>query len=375
MCFSQESPTINSLGLYEKEFSKEIKKGTIRIGIVGGSVANLMVQTSKNIMVDELVKSGQFEGREIEIINLAIPGFKQPQQVNLIVYLISLGYRFDAIADVAGLNEIYLSRHYNIRYQTSYAYPSVIAWYPSPAKLLGRSINSKSLDTTSGFLPELLEAESYLRLSAILVPTQSVWANSAFVRWISLALVLRAEQRVRAFQRQEAAGSSSSSFSAAEREFVYGVKANDQCSDPNCTDERVRLWVNGAVISNSFLKEIGIRYFEVLQPNPYTVPRQTLPEQDRRRLNDDFGWELSDDVAWKEIQAHIIEFARSDAAMKAIDLSDPGMVFADVAGGVLVDGCCHLNRAGYDALGREIASYIAANWAPQLQQARSLSSP
>ena len=350
MCVSGARTPINSLGLYEKEFAKVPTSNTVRIGIVGGSVANLMVQTSRDLLTATLQKSASLDGHAVEILNLAIPGFKQPQQTNLIVYLLTQGYHFDAIVNIAGLNEVYLSRHYNMKFGAAYSYPFIVHWYPSPPKVLS--------DQYSRTSEQLQETEDNLALSVALSPTNSFLANLAFVRWIALSGIHYFENNLLKLQKDTV----EHPIHMADKDHSYGAKTNDRCADPKCVEDRALLWLNGALMTDAILKIKGIRYFEILQPNHYTVPRSTLSVSDRNRLNDEFGWERSDMEAWTKIQNYIAEFSNARTHVKAIDLSDPHKTFNNAKEGVLVDACCHLNRVGYDALAIQVGSFISSNW-------------
>ena len=97
------------------------------IAIVGGSFAHgIAAGEGGKILVDKLTKSGNLNGKEPEIVNLALPGMKQPQQLFIINYFLSLGFHFDIILNIDGFNEIVLPVAENIKSETNVFYPR--AW-------------------------------------------------------------------------------------------------------------------------------------------------------------------------------------------------------------------------------------------------------
>ncbi|MFM7869738.1 MAG: hypothetical protein ACKPHU_36420, partial [Planctomycetaceae bacterium] len=56
-------------------------------------------------------------------MRLALPGYKQPQQLMALNYVLSLGGEFDAVLNIDGFNDGALSILENARQKTSIAYP------------------------------------------------------------------------------------------------------------------------------------------------------------------------------------------------------------------------------------------------------------
>ena len=163
MCVGAKNTSINSLGFYGPELRRERPRKTIRIGVTGGSMANLFVQNSGADLGEALNRFDLFRGSNIEIINLAIPAYKQPQQLFTIQTLILAGYKFDAIINIGGVNELYHAK-LNMLNDTAFIFPSRNPWATSDA-----------LGTREG-----RRAKSELFVSAMDAPT-TVLADSILV--------------------------------------------------------------------------------------------------------------------------------------------------------------------------------------------------
>ena len=76
------------------------------MAVFGGSVADQLVKTGGDVLSETLEERGPFRGRRIEVINLALGGYKQPQQLLVLATLLALGAQFDAVVNLDGFNEI-----------------------------------------------------------------------------------------------------------------------------------------------------------------------------------------------------------------------------------------------------------------------------
>lgn len=61
------------------------------VGIFGGSVAAHMAVRAKETLVDELSRCASLEGREVIVNSVSQGGYKQPQQLMALSYILALG--------------------------------------------------------------------------------------------------------------------------------------------------------------------------------------------------------------------------------------------------------------------------------------------
>lgn len=347
MCVSKSARPINSLGLYENEFSLEPDVNTIRIGIIGGSVANLLMQSSKHQIESEIRNSGIFPGKKLELLNLAIPGFKQPQQTNLILLLMGMGYKFDAILEISGLNEVYLSRHYNIQTGASYSYPFVYHWTANFPMATSAELQS--------LLPESWNHNKRKLKRVLSLAPDGILSNSRLVR---LVFGSRLKSRFNSLASDVSDIMKSKVSKDSLHKFVYGTELNKKCSTQFCTKERADLWEKSVRSANVILSENNTKYFIMLQPNHYVAKPDEIGLGDREMMSDQFGWDDSDTEAWNTMRKSL--FNLSTRGIKTSDLSKPYIFSGNSQ--VLLDSCCHLNQNGYDILAKNVAKVLIEQW-------------
>ena len=101
--------------LAEHSLTENISYGNqnkFRLLILGGSVATHLSRRAsvKRSFENAIYRSKlrkKFTGG-VEVFNAALGGYKQPQQLNILSFLLLQGYRFDAVVNLAGFNEIAL---------------------------------------------------------------------------------------------------------------------------------------------------------------------------------------------------------------------------------------------------------------------------
>ena len=79
----------------------------LHVAILGGSVAVGTVNgTAPNLYARLLGRLPQFQGKKINIHNLALGGYHQPQQLMSLAYYYSIGAEFDLVINLDGFNEV-----------------------------------------------------------------------------------------------------------------------------------------------------------------------------------------------------------------------------------------------------------------------------
>jgi hypothetical protein len=80
----------------------------IFVGIFGGSVAGALAYRMQETpaFVDAIRAIPRFAGKQIRVVSFALGGYKQPQQLMVLAYYLSLGQPLDVVVNVDGFNEI-----------------------------------------------------------------------------------------------------------------------------------------------------------------------------------------------------------------------------------------------------------------------------
>lgn len=93
------------------------------VGICGGSVAWHMSCAAETLVKKRLAEIPQYRGREVILVRLAQPGYKQPQGLFALSYFLFMGAEFDLILNLDGYNEIALPAAENFASMTALDYP------------------------------------------------------------------------------------------------------------------------------------------------------------------------------------------------------------------------------------------------------------
>ncbi|MBS0205756.1 MAG: hypothetical protein JSS49_22875 [Planctomycetes bacterium] len=78
------------------------------VGITGGAAARRISVQATDVLSREISTFPEFAGRTCHFVRLAADGFKQPQQLMILNYLLSQGAEFDLLINLDGLNEVVL---------------------------------------------------------------------------------------------------------------------------------------------------------------------------------------------------------------------------------------------------------------------------
>src|SRR5260221_10370312 len=78
------------------------------VALMGGSVARQLTELGGAALVSELERVPRFKGKKVVLVGLNLGGFKQPQQLMTLSYLLTLGAEFDVVINVDGFNEVAL---------------------------------------------------------------------------------------------------------------------------------------------------------------------------------------------------------------------------------------------------------------------------
>ena len=80
---------------------------TYLVGIFGGSFAHqaAMVEERSNILKDGLSQALP-DNKRVVVLNMALDGYHQPQQLMVLIYHLARGVKFDLVINIDGFNEI-----------------------------------------------------------------------------------------------------------------------------------------------------------------------------------------------------------------------------------------------------------------------------
>ncbi|MFN7974336.1 MAG: hypothetical protein U0166_18640 [Acidobacteriota bacterium] len=298
--------------------------GAFVVGIFGGSVAEQLAEGAGGPALREaLSASGKLAGRPVEIVDLAMSGYKQPQQLMTLAYFYANGARFDVVANLDGFNEVAIAAFENAARGAPAAYPRYWSRY------------NEKLD------PEALSRGSMI----IATRERRRAAASAFVAWPLAWSPTAALIWQRWDQRQR----------GKEQEHQLWLLAHAAASPPwkpeGREPELVRIWADASIQMQRLAAANGARYFHFLQPNIHVDGSKPLTEKE----------------AWREWHPYrpfaragypLLRSRGAELTGQGVRFTDLTMAFAEVREPIYVDACCHVNDEGNRILASRIAAAI-----------------
>jgi len=305
------------------------------VGLFGGSVADILSASGAEALAAELAKAPGFGQREIVIVSAAAPGYKQPQALMALNYLLLLGAHFDFVVNLDGVNELSLPATELTPLGVAPHYPR--GWYtrtsnldPERSLALGRTMMLEQLRRRSARLFSRVPLR--LSLTAGLVWLVGDRALTSFMADAERSLGNRPE-----------------GYDPQAQGPLLGRGASERV-------KATRVWSRSSIQMARLCEGFGIRYAHFLQPNQYVPDSKPLGEEERRiayrpdspiRAPIERGYPALRE-AGESLRAEGVTF---------VDLSE---VFRDVEQPVYADDCCHLNQEGNKQLGAAIGRALAA---------------
>jgi hypothetical protein len=309
--------------------------------VCGGSVAQAFEELGgAAALLDRLATLPGAAGKRVHVGSVAMGGFKQPQQLLAVTYLLSLGFRFDLVVNLDGFNEATLGPSENVPRHVASFFP----------RLWGLRVE----DTPDRRRQSMMGETRYLR------ERRWRWARAfdrPLLRWSATAGLLwrlgdrRLAGRIAALERaivEEAPGTQSWAIApplpAGGREQLVA--------------EVVAVWRESSLQLSRLARANGARYFHFLQPNQYLANSKPMGDGERAIA----VHERSPSQRWVGRVYPKMIAAGPDLRAAGVAFFDMTQVFAHVAEPLYTDNCCHFSPDGYRILGTAMAEAIAGDW-------------
>lgn len=345
----------NAYGFLGKNTVLKRQKDTVIVGVFGGSVAWYVYEDARDHLISELQTIPEYRGKKIEIVSVAVGGYKQPQQVLALNYIMSLGGEFDVIINIDGFNEAALPYSDNFSAQ-------ITSYFPRHWNIYSR----KAIDLpTTTIMGEMLTVKQQ-RQSWLAIFQPSILKNSH----ISLLIWKLGDQN---FERQLITLNSQleETLNAQEKTFQI-VGPNPPQSKEQIFSESVDVWKRSSLQMAQLAQANGARYYHVLQPNQYLPNSKVLTPTEQRSA---YISGLPDDSAFLHAYKYkeAVEKVYPSMRVAGDELSrEYGVAFLDMtqvfkgnSQTIYVDPCCHYNVYGTNlfvtAIVQNIRSDISAH--------------
>lgn len=336
---SERNKQISNFGFRDRAAPLHVRRpDKIIVGILGGSVAEQFGDRGATTLKAELQKSPAFAGKEIVFVRLGLSGYKQPQQLLAVGYLLSLGGQFDILINLDGFNEVVLPIVENVPHH-------VFAGYPRSWHLRISQESDVAIMSAVGRIAYLKEqATGWAR-----------WArNKPFCYSATAALAWRV-------YHDRAAGAVSTAYrelndlKASRNDFAASGPPQKFADEDELYEQCVQIWKRSSLQLHGVCQANGIRYYHFLQPNQYVPDSKDITEETRSS-----AWE-QDYLARTPVEKGYPLLVREGGNLTAagVSFTDLTQLFRDHPELIYKDACCHLNDHGNDLMAQKIAEVIS----------------
>ena len=317
------------------------------IGVTGGSVAWQMTVGAHDVIREILHQSPLFRDLDIRILRIGQSGYKQPQQLMTVNWLMALGGEFDAVVNLDGYNELALTISDNFLRDIHTAYPR--AWNTRMLELIDPRESAERM--------RLLEITSHRQRIARRV--RSIpwrWSYTANAVWRTLDRLGRREKQklekllVEKHSQREGLG------------FAESGPHEDISSADGALVVAAETWLRCSIQTHRLLAGSGTVYLHALQPNQHFKGSKPLSAEEVELA----AMQKAAERTAIETGYPLLLARQPDLEAAGVEFLDLSLLYRDEASSMYSDSCCHLNLEG----NRRLAAAIAVRLRDLLEKSR-----
>lgn len=271
---------------------------------------------------------------------MALGGYKEPQQLMALAYLLSLGGELDILINLDGFNDIALPLNENIPKHVNPFYP-------------------RSWDLRINAFSDL-ETQHLIGKISFIKDLRQKWAKviskKKNLHSVSLNFVWRIGDRLMSdflskFQLElQKYKPNALSYS------VTGPSMTDS-NDDELYNDLVSFWGRSSLLINDLCRTNKIKYFHFLQPNQYFLNSKPIGPQERKVA-------ILDSSPFNQIVKKgypLLKKEGENLKIEGVQFFDLTYAFFDIKEPLYVDNCCHFFN-GNDLLAKLIAKNLLENF-------------
>ena len=297
----------------------------VTIAFVGGSFAVAFAEHGAPRLLARLSELPAFRGKTLVPLNLAVGGYKQPQQLMSVAYLLSLGGELDLLVNLDGFNDVVLHATENAPARVFPAFPR--RWH--------RRVDGILHGGALRFM--LLRVQLEQRRAALAQAfSASPWRYFNLPNLVYVVLDRDLERRV---------VDTDHDLLGVERATRSTPANGPQIAFTGETEMLAHLaglWQRSSRLLDRLARANGIRYYHFLQPNQYVPGSKPMGPAERasaRIANHPYGRLV-------EAGYPMLQRAGRDLQAEGVRFVDLTGAFADHAEPLYVDACCHVSERG-----------------------------
>ena len=328
-----------SLTKTARYFQRKQGEEAFDVLILGGSVAGGFVRDGGARLQQRLAEDPRIGTRVTRLHGRARGGFKQPQQVNTLTYLLAIGWKPDVVVNIDGFNEVALPA-YNATHDAHPIHPSIPHW---ASLATGASIDRETMD----LMLEIRRQQLRARATVDLVRRFGLHHSALLTRVLrSHMLQVRRDYNTAHERFAAAAIDNARDFSQLgppyEHEFT-GVM-----------DAALDAWELSSISLQGVCEAHRIPYLHILQPTLHDPGSKPLTEAEIASGGAHEEW--IDAATW--CYPKLRERGQGLLA-RGIAFSDCSMLFEEVSETLYYDAC-HFSVSGQELFADRIARDVLA---------------
>jgi len=309
------------------------------VGIFGGSVGAWFCQAGVARLTTDLKQQPFLKDKELVPLCFSHEGYKQPQQLLVLAYVLSIGQPLDLVVNIDGFNEVALSR-LNADHGWDISMPSVMH--------LDGLIN---LVNQSTLTPEKLDSLVALRRDKQRLNSLAGRLNRN--RLASVDFVLgRYYAFVERRYREEAVRFDRLPSNPPQQSVVHVTPPLTERRGTRLYEDIAREWIASSTLMQQMLAARGVRYVHVLQPNQYYTTRPFSDAEAKVAFNAGSPFKEGAAAGYPFLEKAL------ESSRGAVNVFNAVHIFDDERAPVYIDDCCHYTLAGYHRLADFIATSI-----------------
>jgi hypothetical protein len=322
---------------YDYPLKRERREWYI-IGIFGGSVADDFYRAGTERLKKKLTRHPFFAGREIICLNFAMGGYKQPQQLEILTYFLSIGQELDMVINIDGFNEVVFCFNNN-RLNVDIAMPSAQHLLPLRDLMESRALNEEKLDS-------LWKIQHYRQKLNRLAKTLQHMPLASFYLVCSTYRHLLYQKYRREILHFD--GLIKPVKPGQVVDSLVNIKTTPAVRNESLLLAKIAsFWSRcSTIMSRSLEAQQGKSlYFHFLQPNQYQSKKVFTPEEQKNALDEHLPYNFLVKKGYPVLQ-RVIPLLRENHvnAFSAVE------IFDNLGKTVYIDNCCHFNRLGNEVL-------------------------
>lgn len=304
------------------------------IGIFGGSVATYWWCMCHE---DAERRFSEALGRPVKILDFALGAAKEPQQLMILSYFLSIGQKFDMIINIDGYNEVANSlRNFNTS-QVVYSFPlaDILKFYITDMKF---TIANAEIVIAQRDIKNIAT-----RLNSI-ENINSRILHSRFISYVCYRIFNKFQSDL--IEKQNAIVELESS---SRNTFL--IPSHDKVLDRKKQVELIAdLWTTSSKIISDICKSNNIIYYEFIQPSQYHTTKKFTDYEKQYCIDETYRNWISD---YPEVINKVLKLRNNN-----IQITDLLTIFDDEKRSIYVDNICHFNYLGNSILTDCIVDHI-----------------